>query len=76
MFTLFRLITASLNSLMARVIGQFEFFRSDLHNYPDDNFKGTTTKLIDIEQSAQFQQDFAVERNTLLLFITRIWKPL
>ena len=69
-----------LSEMMARAIGQldvrycihFEFFRREAHNYPDGNFKETTTKLIDMERFAQFQQEAGHYESIQAIFVTYV----
>ncbi len=69
-----------LSEMMARAINQldmrwcihFEFFRREAHNYPDGNFKETTTKLIDIERFAQFQQEAGHYESIQAIFVTYV----
>ena len=67
-----------LSEMMARAINQldmrwcihFEFFRREAHNYPSGNFHETTTKLIDTERFAQFQQEQGHFESIQAIFVT------
>ena len=69
-----------LSDMMARVINQldvrwcihFEFFRRESHSYPDGNFHETTTKLIDLERYAQFQQEAGHFESIQAMFVTYV----
>ncbi len=49
------MVGRAINQIDVRWCIHFEYFRREAHNYPDGNFKETTTKLIDMERHAQFQ---------------------
>ena len=69
-----------LSEMMARAIHQldmrwcvhFEFFRREAHNYPDGHFHETTTKLIDMERFAQFQQEAGHYESIQAIFVTYV----
>ena len=69
-----------LSEMMARAINQldmrwcihFEFFRREAHNYPSGNFHETTTKLIDTERFAQFQQEQGHFESIQAIFVTYV----
>lgn len=69
-----------LSEMMARAINQldkkwcihYEFFRREAHNYPDGNFKETTTKLIDKERLAQFNKEGTHFESIQAIFVTYV----
>ena len=69
-----------LSKMMARAINQldvrwcihFEFFRREAHNYPDGDFKETTTKIIDMERYAQFKQEQGHFESIQAIFVTYV----
>ena len=69
-----------LSDMMARVINQldvrwcihFEFFRRESHSYPNGSFHETTTKLIDLERYAQFQQEAGHFESVQAMFVTYV----
>jgi len=69
-----------LSEMMARAINQldkrwcihFEFFRREAHNYPDGNFKETTTKLIDKERFGQFLREGTHFESVQSIFVTYV----
>ena len=69
-----------LSEMMARATSQldkkwcihYEFFRREAHNYPDGNFKETTTKLIDKERLAQFNKEGTHFESIQAIFVTYV----
>ena len=69
-----------LSEMMARSVNQldthwcihFEFFRREAHNYPDGNFKETTTQIIDEERHLQFQEEGGHFESIQSIFITYV----
>ena len=69
-----------LSEMMARAINQldvrwcihFEFFRREAHNYPDGDFKETTTKIIDMERYAQFKKEQGHFESIQAIFVTYV----
>ena len=69
-----------LSEMMARAVNQldvrwcihFEFFRREAKNYPSGNFRETTTKLIDLERYAQFQQEEGHFESIQAMFVTYV----
>lgn len=69
-----------LSEMMARTVNQldthwcihFEFFRREAHNYPDGNFKETTTQIIDEERYLQFQKEGGHFESIQSIFITYV----
>ena len=69
-----------LSEMMARSVNQldthwcihFEFFRREAHNYPDGNFKETTTQIIDEERYLQFQKEGGHFESIQSIFITYV----
>ena len=69
-----------LSEMMARSVNQldthwcihFEFFRREAHNYPNGNFKETTTQLIDEERYLQFKEEGGHFESIQSIFITYV----
>ncbi|MBQ7262426.1 MAG: hypothetical protein IJR14_01785 [Synergistaceae bacterium] len=69
-----------LSAMMARAVNQldvrwcihFEFFRRESKNYPGGTFHETTTKLIDMERFAQFQQEEGHFESVQAMFVTYV----
>ena len=61
-----------MNQLDVRWCIHFEFFRREAKNYPSGNFRETTTKLIDLERYAQFQQEEGHFESIQAMFVTYV----
>lgn len=61
-----------LNQLDTRWLIHFEFFRRPAHDYPGGDFAETTTKLIDLERYAQFQQEGGHFESIQAIFVTYV----
>ena len=66
------MVARAINQLDMRWCIHFEFFRREAHNYPDGNFKETTTKLIDMERHAQFQKEQGHFESIQAIFLTYV----
>ena len=50
----------------------FEYFRRETHEYPENCFSQTTTRLIDMERSRQFEQEGSHYESQQAMFITYV----
>ena len=69
-----------MGTMVARTIAQldmrwcvhFEFFRREVHDYPEGDFTETTTKLIDLERDAQFHKESGHFESVQAMFVTYV----
>ena len=66
------MMARSVNQLDTHWCIHFEFFRREAHNYPDGNFKETTTQIIDEERHLQFQEEGGHFESIQSIFITYV----